>query len=79
MDRRDTATSAAEMELWLATAPPEGLPTYRFLTGQDDAEFCRRVSAALALGYKLYGPPTLTFDGSRVIAGQAFVWPQDPG
>ncbi len=56
-------------------APPEGLPTYRILTGVDDAAFCRRVSEALALGYKLYGSPAATFDGKNVIVAQAIVWP----
>ena len=46
---------------------------YRLLTGPDDAEFCERVSAALAEGYRLHGSPALTFDGSRVIAAQALV------
>jgi hypothetical protein len=55
--------------------PPEGLPLYRLLTGPDDAAFCHRVSEALALGYRLYGPPSVTFDGNRVIAAQAVVWP----
>jgi hypothetical protein len=44
------------------------------LTGPDDAEFCRRVSAALELGYELYGDPAVTFDGERVIAAQAVLW-----
>ncbi|MCD5351516.1 DUF1737 domain-containing protein [Kineosporia mesophila] len=48
---------------------------YRLLTGPDDRSFCERVSAALAEGYELYGPPTLTFDGERVVAGQAVVLP----
>jgi hypothetical protein len=48
---------------------------YRLLTGPDDDELCRRVSEALELGYELYGSPALTFDGDRVIAGQAVVWP----
>jgi hypothetical protein len=56
-------------------APPNGLPTYRVLTGPDDAEFCRRVSEALALGYKLYGSPTVAFNGQHVIVAQAIVWP----
>lgn len=56
-------------------APPDGLPTYRLLTGKDDAAFCRRVSDALALGYFLYGSPTATFDGEHVIVAQAIVWP----
>jgi hypothetical protein len=55
--------------------PPDGLPRYRLLTGPDDAEFCHRVSAALELGYELYGDPVLTFNGDRVIAGQALIWP----
>ncbi len=56
-------------------APPDGLPTYRLLTGKDDAAFCRRVSEAVALGYKLYGSPSATFDGQDVIVAQAVVWP----
>ena len=56
-------------------APPDGLPTYRVLTGRDDAEFCRRVSEAVALGYRLYGSPAATFNGQHVIVAQAVVWP----
>jgi hypothetical protein len=59
--------------------PPDGLPTYRLLTGPDDSAFCRRVSEALALGYVLYGSPALGFDGERIIAAQAIVWPADAG
>ena len=55
--------------------PPDGLPAYRVLTGPDDAAFCRRVSEALALGYKLYGSPAVTFNGKDVIVAQAIVWP----
>lgn len=54
-------------------APLAGRLRYRLITGPDDSEFCRRVSAALDEGYALHGGPTLTFDGSRVIAGQAVV------
>ena len=46
---------------------------YRLLTGPDDEEFCRRVSAALQEGYRLHGSPALTFDGRRIIAAQALV------
>jgi hypothetical protein len=56
--------------------PPDDLPIYRLLTGPDDANFCRRVSEALALGYVLYGSPAATFDGERVIVAQAIVWPE---
>jgi len=45
------------------------------LTGVDDDAFCRRVSAALALGYELHGSPALTFDGKSVIVAQALIWP----
>ena len=57
------------------SGPPDNLPIYRVLTGPDDDAFCRRVSAALALGYVLYGSPALTFDGKSVIVAQAMVWP----
>jgi len=33
------------------------------------------VSEALALGYKLYGSPTATFNGKEVIVAQAIIWP----
>ncbi|HKA40493.1 MAG TPA: DUF1737 domain-containing protein [Burkholderiales bacterium] len=55
--------------------PPDGLPTYRLLTGPDDAAFCRRLSEALALGYELYGSPAATYNGKDVIVAQAIIWP----
>jgi len=58
-----------------SSPPPQGLPVYRILTGPDDAAFCRRVSQALALGYRLYGSPAVTFDGDHVVVAQALVWP----
>jgi hypothetical protein len=54
--------------------PPNGLPIYRLLTGPDDAEFCKRVSDAITLGYVLYGSPTMAFNGGQVIVGQALIW-----
>lgn len=50
---------------------------YRFLTGDDDAAFCQRVSDALRDGYVLYGPPLLQVDaqGNRH-CGQAIVLPE---
>ena len=54
---------------------PNGMPTYRLLTGPDDETFCRRISDAIALGYKLYGSPAATFDGQTVIVAQALIWP----
>lgn len=50
----------------------EKLP-YRLLTGPDDKSFCERVSAALEDGYELYGSPSATFNGERVIVAQAVV------
>jgi hypothetical protein len=58
-----------------APTPPNDLPAYRLLTGPDDASFCRRVSEALEMGYKLYGSPAATFNGTSVIVAQAIVWP----
>ena len=55
--------------------PPDGLPIYRLLTGVDDATFCRRVSEALSLGYKLHGSASATFNGQSVIVAQALLWP----
>jgi len=57
------------------TQPPDDLPTYRVLTGPDDAAFCHRVSEALALGYELHRAPAATFNGETVILAQAIVWP----
>jgi hypothetical protein len=57
------------------SAPPDGLPVYRVLTGPDDAAFCRRVSEAIALGYRLHGGPAAAFNGERVIVAQALLWP----
>ena len=62
-----------------SASPPDGLPTYRILTGPDDAAFCHRVSAALALGYKLYGSPAATFNGANGIVAQAMIWPSIEG
>jgi hypothetical protein len=46
---------------------------YRFLTADDDASFCHKVSAALAAGWTLYGPPSYGFDAARGVmrCGQA--------
>ncbi|MBO1765577.1 DUF1737 domain-containing protein [Allobranchiibius sp. GilTou38] len=48
---------------------------YRFITGTDDQAFCERVSTALNEGYVLHGSPALTYDGTRVVTGQAVVLP----
>ena len=56
------------------SAPPDGLPLYRVVTGPDDAAFCRRVSDAIALGYRLHEGPAVTFNGEQVIVAQALLW-----
>jgi hypothetical protein len=61
------------------SVPPDGLPVYRILTGPDDAEFCHRVSEAIALGYRVHGSPAVTFNGDRVIVAQALLWPEGNG
>lgn len=52
----------------------EQLP-YRLLTGPDTVEFCRRVSDALADGYRLHGSPSIAFDPERntPVVAQALV------
>ena len=70
-----TSTASLASTHHQASTPPDGLPAYRLLTGPDDASFCRRVSDALAVGYRLYGSPAATFNGQTVIVAQAIVWP----
>lgn len=55
--------------------PPNNLPIYRVLTGPDDANFCRRVSEAIELGYRLHAGPAVTHSGEKTIVAQALVWP----
>lgn len=62
----------------IMTNPPDGLPSYRVLTGPDDEAFCRRVSEAIGLGFELHGGPSLTYNGDRVIVAQALTWPGAP-
>ena len=51
----------------------ESKKRFRMLTGIDDSAFCQKVSDALDDGYELYGSPTMTFNGTNVIVGQAVV------
>jgi len=72
------SVAATPLDAWdpgCMSAPPDGLPSYRVLTGPDDAAFCHRVSEAIALGYRLHGGPALTYDGKQVIVAQAMLWP----
>ena len=58
-------------------SPSGTAKTYCFLTGDDDAAFCQRVSDAWRNGYVLYSPPLLQVDaqGNRH-CGQAVVLPE---
>jgi hypothetical protein len=57
---------------------PGPLP-YRLLTGSDDRSFCEKVSRALADGYVLYGSPSVSVSGDRVVCAQAVVLPDEAG
>ena len=48
---------------------------YRFITDDDTARFCNRVTEALSNGWKLYGDPKMTFDKKREVmrCGQAVI------
>ena len=49
--------------------------SYRFLTGQDDAGFCQKVSDALAEDYVLYGDPVMASCNGEIVCGQAVILP----
>lgn len=38
------------------------MQAYRLLTGEDDAAFCHKVTAALNAGWVLHGSPAYAFD-----------------
>ncbi len=48
---------------------------YRFLSADDTAEFCHKVTAALNKGWLLHGDPTYAFDAANGVmrCGQAVV------
>ena len=35
---------------------------YRLLTGQDNSDFCQKVTFALSTGWKLFGDPQYSYD-----------------
>lgn len=57
----------------LNTTSDSRMKLYRYLTGPDDAQFCARVSKALNQGWTLYGSPTMSFNGTQVVVGQAII------
>ena len=50
---------------------------YRLLTGPDDANFCRRVTEALEQGWELYGSPSISVSGEKVMVAQAVILRED--
>jgi hypothetical protein len=58
---------------------------YRLLTEEDTSEFCHKVSAALANGWELHGPPSYAWDHANGVmrCAQAVTKevdvPYDPG
>lgn len=52
---------------------------YRFLSADDTAAFCHKVTKALNEGWSLYGDPTYAFDQSNGVmrCGQAVVKDKD--
>ena len=50
--------------------------SYRFLSGADNADFCQRVSGALADGYLLCGNPVMVMDKDVRVVGQTVILPE---
>ncbi|MDX1810270.1 MAG: DUF1737 domain-containing protein [Sulfurospirillaceae bacterium] len=50
---------------------------YRLITGKDDSSFCERISKLIEEGYQLYGSPSVTYNGTDVIAAQAVILPNE--
>lgn len=50
-----------------------GMIIYRFLSGDDDASFCHKVTKALSEGWSLHGGPTYAYDAAskKMRCGQA--------
>ncbi|MFZ1725531.1 MAG: DUF1737 domain-containing protein [Albidovulum sp.] len=48
---------------------------YRFLSDDDTAAFCHKITAALNKGWALYGSPTYAYDAANGVmrCGQAVV------
>ena len=65
----------AQDQLWLHDSRALGpcMLIYRFLTGEDDASFCHKVTKALSEGWQLHGSPSYAYDAvaKKMKAGQA--------
>lgn len=57
----------------MGTALGACMQIYRFLTGEDDALFCHKVTKALSEGWELHGSPSYAYDGfsKKMRCGQA--------
>lgn len=73
--KKPAAKTTAKPAAKVAPAAPEYTFTkrYKMLTGIDDSAFCDKVVAHLQNGYELFGAPSITFNGTNVIVGQAVV------
>lgn len=49
---------------------------YCLITGKDDSAFCKRISELLDVGYILHGSPSISYNGTEIIAAQAVVLPE---
>ena len=52
---------------------PQVKEKYKLISGNDDAEFCARITQLLSVGYELYGSPALAFNGEHMVVAQAVV------
>ena len=73
--RSELALRAFQINRALLNARASGacMLSYRFLTGEDDAAFCHRVTKALSEGWQLYGTPSYAYDAhnKKMKVGQA--------
>jgi len=72
---RDSKQSFKESWEKVSAMPPDGLPTYRLITGKDDDAISGKVSEALKVGYRLHGSPAICINGAELVMAQAVVWP----
>lgn len=51
------------------------MKAYRFISEDDNSDFCHRVTEALSNGWELHGNPTYAFDAAKGVmrCGQAVV------
>lgn len=57
---------------------PQLTEKYKLVTGNDDAEFCKRITKLLGEGYELYGSPSMAFNGEHMVVAQAVIKQETP-